>query len=314
MSFSKFLVSGGLLLALVGCGGGGGGSDDDVTAISGNAVKGPVRDAQVILLYLDDDGEEIELLAANAPVKTNADGSFVFNISVDDVPDGSGLAILRTIGGQTGPDNGRAPMLESVITDLGDVVNRGLKLVSHMSTASSVAARLVKLKIVETGSVPDVATTNELLRRVEQQLDVDLDEDPGSPTSSTAALNEEVDNLFALKATSANVNAASEYIAFLAANLASQTGELDEFMQDPANPAVDVLVDFGRVGKGALAALYPAGKSQNKILGSLGIADVIGPSLVSAIATSNTEVIVTFSEELQTGPYGVEHPGNYARI
>jgi hypothetical protein len=312
---SRFLILVFMIFAIAACGGSGSGSgSDDVTAISGNAVKGPVRDAQVILLYFDDKGEEIELSAVNAPVKTNADGSFVFNVSADDVPDGPVLAILRTIGGQTGPDNGNAPMLESVITDLSGVVSRGSKLVSHMSTASSVAARLVKLKIVETGSVPDTATTNELLKRVEQQLDVDLDEDPGSATSSTAALNEEVDRLFALKATSANVDAASEYIDFLAANLASQSGELDEFMQDPANPGVDVAVSFGRIGNGALADLYSAGELQNRLLEALNIADLIGPSIVSAIATSNTEVIVTFTEELQGGQYGVEYVGNYVMV
>jgi hypothetical protein len=309
---SRFLLLVFMIFAIAACGGGGGGGD--VTAISGNAVKGPVRDAQIILLYFDDKGEEIELPAVNAPVKTNADGSFVFNISANDVPGGPVLAILRTIGGQTGPDNGNAPMLESVITDLSGVVSQGSKLVSHMSTASSVAARLVKLKIVETGSVPDTATTNELLKRVEQQLDVDLDEDPSAATSSIAALNELVDSLFALKVTSANINAASEYIDFLAANLASKSGELDQLMKDPANPGVDVAVNFGRIGNGALADLYPAGELQNRILAALNIADLIGPSIVSAIATSNTEVIITFTEELQGGEYGVEYTGNYVMV
>jgi hypothetical protein len=313
-------------LIMSACGGGGGGGDSDrrtnggvayssnslEVAISGNAVKGPINNAEVILIYFDELGQEVNVPAANAPVRTYSDGSYVFILTKADIPANAGPGIFRTIGGTAGPDNGPAPMLESVVPDLA-VVSSTTGVVNHLSAASSVAAELVKMAAQQTGLGPDVAMVRSLIGRVESELEVKLGDDPNTEGSSTASLNQAFDDLLDLQISSSNNPAANEFVTFLAANLASASKRLDANMQNPANPSEDIPASLNSMVDGYLAELFPVGPeelTQRVIIRVVSEeVDTTGPSIVSAIATSNTRILISFSEPLHVN--GVKDPDNY---
>jgi len=247
------------LLTVVSCGGGGGGGGDSSGAINtllgGNAVKGPVNNAEVKLFYFDEQGQEVELEADNAPVMTDENGGFMFDAPFNELPADVGPGILRTIGGTTDPDNGVAPTLEAVIPDLGVYRNKSALATRHLSTASSVAAGLLKLEAATLAARPGIALTNALVDRVEIQLGVDLDDDPALMTSSTAAVNRSVDALLSLQVSAENNAAINEYVEYLVANLASTSGTLDGEMRD-ATTGVDMQAAFESP---TLAVLFPGG-------------------------------------------------------
>jgi len=310
-----------LILGLVGCGansGSDGVASDETLAenlatIAGNATKGPISGAEIVLIYFDEFGEEASIAAANPPVLTNPDGSYEFLLPLDDIPENIGSAIVRTVGGTMGPNNSPAPILESVVPDLSAAFSEEAQLGSHLSAASSVAAGLLKLDAQQSGARPSVAIARALIERVESQLQVNLDDDPNDEDSSTASLNTTFDELLALDTAPKNIAAVNEYIRFLGANLASASGRLDDSMQDPANPGIDTEATLARIGDGRLSELFPDGPGQ--LLQSVqtrpvsNSVDTIGPSIVSAIAISNTEVLVTFDEPIQIA--GALNTDNY---
>ena len=255
------------LLTVVSCGGDGGGGNGSSAAINnllgGNAIKGPIYNAEVMLVYFDEFGQEVEIEATNAPVMTDVNGGFMFDTPFNKLPADVGPGILRTIGGTTDPGNGVAPTLEAVIPDLGTYRNKSTLASKHLSTASSVAAGLLKLEMANLGARPSVAVTNALIDRVEISLGVDLDDDPALMTSSTAAVNRSVDALLSLQASSANNAAINEHVDYLVENLASTSGKLDGNMRDPANPGVDIPA---ALGTGTLAALFPDGPAALRLL------------------------------------------------
>jgi hypothetical protein len=301
-------------IMLTACGGGGGGdivtsqgssivTSLGVSTISGNAVKGPIDGAEVILVYFSASGQEIELPATNAPVTTNPNGSYKFLLNQTFVPDNVGPAMLRTIGGTTGTDFGPAPMLESVIPDLAAAIASSSIIDNHLSAASSVAARLFKMAAQTTGANPGVDSARSLMALVESKLDLELKDDPNKEGSSTASLNNAFDELLGLGASSANNTAVNELVLFLAANLSSTSGQLDNSMQDPNNPSLDIPAALSYLGNGHLANLFPSGPEQLlqqvQLRTDSTIIDTIGPSIVSAISSSNTQVVITFSEPLR---------------
>jgi hypothetical protein len=300
-----------LTIILTACGGGGSGSSEvSITdnsyvknTISGNAVKGPINGAEVILVYFSASGQEIELPATNAPVQTNPDGSFEFSFSEEYVPDNVGPAVLRTIGGTTGTDYGPAPMLESVIPDLAVALASNAIIDNHLSAASSVAAKLLKMAAQQSQANPGAETARSVMALVEANFDLELKDDPNEEESSTASLNYAFDELLGLESSSANNVAVNELVLFLAANLASSSGQLDDNMQDPNNSNLDIPASLISLGEDNLANMFPSGPDQIlqrvQLRSERGIIDTVGPSIVNGIASSNTQVLVTFSEPLK---------------
>jgi hypothetical protein len=314
-----------LIFGLAGCGAGNGSngfasdetlaedSAENLATIAGNAIKGPINGAEIVLIYFDEFGEEASIAAANPPVLTNPDGSYEFLLPLDDIPENIGSAIVRTVGGTMGPNNSPAPMLESVVPDLSAALAEDAQLGSHLSAASSVAAGLLKLDAQQTATKPSASTARALIERVESQLGVSLDEDPNDAGTSIASLNTTFDELLELDTAPENIEAVNDYIGFLSANLASVSGRLDGSMQDPSNPGIDMSASLASIGDGRLSSLFPEGPVQ--VLQAVQSrtatkdGDVTGPSIVSAIAISNTEVIVTFSEPLKVD--GIANLDNY---
>jgi hypothetical protein len=383
--------------------------DEPVTATDigfvGNAVKSAVNNAEVVLVYFDEDGREVEIRASNAPVKTGVNGRFIFQAPLYDLPPNLGPGILRTEGGTTGADRGLAPRLETVIPDISAISNSS-NILSHLTAASSVAAQLLSTEARTTGASPTVEMAKEILDRVETQLLVDLSQDPTLVTTAVAQFNAAIDALLSLRESSINNSSVNELVSYLAANLSSSSLQLDDLMQNPTNPGFDVEASLRVFGSGALSALFPAGPEQllymriesdrariandgfevatlavsiRDLLGATiptssaeaveftiiegqgsltaakltadndqvtvgltsiaagvvlveasytmpsglhltqlvdievldEVVDSIGPTIISALATDNTEVIVTFSEALMGGVTGAENPHFY---
>lgn len=273
-SFSRLLLTA-VIVTLTACGGGGGsgGGDGSNTVTDsapvagtdigfvGNAVKSAVNNAEVVLVYFDEDGREVEIRASNAPVKTGVNGRFIFQAPLYELPPNLGPGILRIEGGTTGADRGLAPRLETVIPDISAISNSS-NILSHMTAASSVAAALLSTEARIAGARPTVEVAEEIMDRVETQLLVDLSQDPTLPTTAVAQFNADIDALLSLNESSINNSSVNELVSYLAANLSSSSLQLDDTMQNPTNPGFDVAASLRVFGSGALSSLFPAGPEQ----------------------------------------------------
>ena len=249
-------------LSLTGCdGNGSSGGYVASSAVSGSAMKGPVQGAEVRLFYFDAAGNEVEIVARNAPVATNKDGTYEFRLEPSQLADITSPLIVRTVAGTMGDPPAPAPTLEAVIADPTLLTYAGYSTSCHLSTASSVAADLLRKQAQETGQPPTPEDAYFYIATVEDELRVDITQDPTDRTQGVAMLNQCVDQNMDLVNAPDNNPAVNEYIDYLVANLRSTSGVLDEKMDDPQNPGTDIPADFGPFGDGRLAELVPGGPS-----------------------------------------------------
>ncbi len=228
--------------------------------ISGSAIKGPISGAEMKLYFLDEDGTETEIVAENAPVLTSTTGGFDFQVDSRKLESIQTPMVLRSIGGTMG--GGPAPVLETLVTDPAQLAIAGQALTRHLSTASSVAARLFKTRAKASTSSLDKQNAEDCFAKVEEELDVDLDQDPADAAQAVAMLNLNVDENLDLFNFPQNNEAVEEYIEYLARNLNSSSGMLDDKMDDPENPGEDMEADFPWLGDGHLSRACPQGPSR----------------------------------------------------
>ena len=228
-------------------------------SIQGNAVKGPIEGAEIKLFYFSDNGTEAEIVAQNAPVLTSPSGGFEFKLNPDDLKNVQSPLLVRNTGGTMGGQP--APELETIISDPNPLKGAGQTITRHMSTASSVAAKMLRYRIQKDNLTPRPADAADCISKVEQALDVDLDQDPADAGQTVAMLNQNVDENLDLFTKPENNDIVTEYIDFLVCNLNSSSGMLDENMDNPDNPGEDVAAHFDGFGHGRLKKLFPDGPS-----------------------------------------------------
>jgi cytochrome c553 len=228
--------------------------------VSGSAVKGPIEGAEIRLFYFDSGGTETEIVAENAPVLTSSSGAFDLQVNYQHLEGIQSPLILKSSGGTMGGQP--APELETIISDASLLASPGQALTRHMSTASTVAARLLEYRAQAAGTSLQPSDAQDCIAKVEGALEVDLDQDPGDATQGVAMVNMNVDENLDLFNTPQNNHAVPEYIEYLARNLNSTSGMLDDKMENPDHPGEDIDADFNRFGDGDLARLFPQGPSR----------------------------------------------------
>jgi len=253
-----------LFLFLTACGGGGGDSapavvqpqPDPASWLQGSAVNSALVGAEIKLFRFDTDGTEVEIVAGSAPVLTDADGDYKFWITGGSIDASTGPLILRSVGGTM--NSAAAPKLEAVLADSSGLQADGATLTQHLSLGSSVAASLLRLQATQAAAAPSAADAAGIISLVEQQLAIGLDQDPSDPTQPLAIYAQSVDENLGLSQTPDNAPAVNEFIDYLALNLNSDSGQLDNTMQDPATGLM-VPASFNNIGSGLLASLVPQG-------------------------------------------------------
>ena len=230
------------------------------SVIHGNAIKGPIDGSEITLYSLDPNGVETEIVAQNAPVFTTPSGSFTFEVNPSDLSDTKGPLLLRSSGGIMG--GGQAPELEVIIPDPSGLQTAGQAISRHLSTASSVAAQMLRHRILNRTSTVETQDAENCIEAVEAALEVDLDEDPSDETQSVAMVNIDVDENLDLFNQSENNAAVDEYVQYLAYNLSSSSGRLDEMMEDPEHPGEDVEAHFDDIENEQLSRIFPKGPSE----------------------------------------------------
>jgi cytochrome c553 len=155
-----------------------------------------------------------------------------------------------------------APELETVVPDASLLANAGQALTRHLSTASTVAAKLLEYRALANDSFLQASDAQDCIAKVEEALEIDLDQDPGDATQGVAMVNMNVDENLDLFNTPQNNDAVPEYIEYLARNLSSTSGMLDDKMENPDNPGEDIDAEFDRFGDGHLARIFPQGPSR----------------------------------------------------
>ena len=217
------------------CGGGGSTSDATTTSetdieISGNAIKGPISDATIQMYYFAADGSKVDIVAINAPVKTQSSGAFNFKVRHSDVRNVKTPLIVQSIGGTMGDSLSVAPTLEAVLPD-PEVLEHNNRLKIHLSLATSVAAGLLKSQARDLASAPTTEDGDRINEWVERELGIGLNDDPASPQALVAAINESVDQNLDLYANPSNNPLVNDLIEYFIANLQSSSGKLDHSMK-----------------------------------------------------------------------------------
>ena len=272
------------LITIVGTGDNAGGPKS--STISGDAAKGPISGGTIQLFYFDSNGDEVEIIADNDPVTTDTAGAYSFEVDPINLEGITSPLIVRITGGTT--DGQSAPQLEAVIADPSTISTGGSSVTAHLSVASSVAAGLLK-KLAATGIAPTTADANTYIARVENELEVDLTEDPATAGTGVADMNELVDLNLDLPD---NNNAVDDLIDYFVANLSSTSGALDNNMDDPANPGTDIAAAFS----GDLATLLSGGPSDFRILTAT-LEDINGNAVADeTIDLSEAAGTVAFSD------------------
>ena len=264
------------------CGGGGGGDgvssgsdgtslpSSSASAITGSAVKGPVEGAEVHVFYFGEDGIPVEICpdgyaecATNPPdpwpVLTGPGGSFSFPVNGEDLMGITSPLIIRTAGGTM--YDGDAPTLAAVLADPQPLTFAQVAVSCSLSAASSVAAGLLGNLSEYMGAAPALDDAEKMITLVEEQLKVDLSENPAENGTQTGILNQCIDQNLDLLTTPGNNSAVNEFIDYLVANLNSSSGVLDETMDDPDYPGIDTGASFAPFG-GQLVSILgsdPAG-------------------------------------------------------
>jgi len=246
------------MFGLINCGGGGE-SSVSTSAIQGSAIKGPIDGAEVKIFFFGADGNEVELKPVNTPVYTGPDGEYHLQMYTSDMTAVFSPLIIRTIGGTMGGD--QAPSLEALIADPVPLTYESVTISCNLSTASSVAAGLLKKLAGSFGAAPTLRDAQEILSRVEEQLAVDLSKNPADKGEAVVMINDGVDQNLDLFNTPSNNSAVNEYIDYLIANLSSPSHALDNFMEDPCSPEINAQASFEPFGTGLLATIIPEGPS-----------------------------------------------------
>ncbi len=228
--------------------------------IAGSAIKGPIDNAEMKLYFFSDDGTETEIVAENAPVLTVSSGAYEFQVDPQDLENIQGPLVMKSVGGSMGGQP--APELKTIILDPGTLRVAGQVMTQHLSTASSVAAEMLEDRVSEANSPPQATEAQACITKVEEELEIDLEQDPTDVTQAVAMLNLNVDENLDLFNTPQNSPAVKEYIAYLARNLNSSTGKLDDKMEDPHHPGEDIKADFHEFGEGHLTRACPYGPSR----------------------------------------------------
>ncbi len=257
------------LLFLTACGGGGGDSapaavqpqPDPASWLQGYAVNSPISGAEIQLFRFDADGNEIEIVAGSAPVITNADGEYKFWITGGSIDADTGPLLIRSSGGSM--NSAAAPTLEAVVANSLPLQADGTTLTQHISVASSVAAQMLRLKTSGAGAAPSVSDASAAITLVEQELAVSLSQDPSDPTQPISVFAHSVDQNLALEMSPDNAPAVNDFIEYLALNMSSASGALDNTMLDLAT-GTSVASSFDGVGSGLLASLVTDGPASFK--------------------------------------------------
>jgi len=258
-----------LFLFLTACGGGGGDSapavvqpqPDPASWLQGSAVNSPIQHAEIQLFRFDADGNEVEIVAGSTPVLTDADGDYKFWITGGSIDADTGPLIIRSTGGTM--NSAAAPTLEAVVADSSSLRADGAILIQHLSVASSVAAELLRLQASAAGAAPSASDASAAVTLVEQELAVGLSQDPNDPTQPISVFAHSVDENLALEMSPDNAPAVNDYIQYLALNMSSASGALDNTMLDLAT-GTSVASSFNGVGTGLLASLVTDGPASFK--------------------------------------------------
>jgi cytochrome c553 len=228
--------------------------------ITGKAIKGPIDGAEMRLFYFNGDGTETEIIAENAPVLTASSGAFEYQVNPENLKNIQGPLVMRSTGGTM--DGQPAPELATIISDTGALRVAGQVVSRHLSTASSVAADMLENRVQAAHLPPQIADAEDCITKVEEALDIDLDQDPEDATQAVAMVNQNVDENLDLLNTPQNNAAVKEYIEYLARNLNSASGKWDDQMEDPQHPGEDRAADFHEFGGGHLDNACPQGPSR----------------------------------------------------
>jgi len=242
----------------------GGGADQDLFRAAGSAVKSEIDGATVRAFAFDDFGIVYELTASNAPVRTEADGSFSFDFVNEELDQALAPVLIQTVGGTMGDPAGAAPTLEAVVEDL-----RGLskgEVPVYLSTASSVHAGLVRRHAGILAERPSPEAVRGFRTQVESSLGVDLRQNPADRTTSVARVNEVVDANLDLESDPDNGTAVEDYIQYLVSNLSSASGTLDAQIANPLAVGEDTGASFATAGAGRLSGIFPNGTSDFRTL------------------------------------------------
>lgn len=211
-------------LMLIACGGGSSSSQnsnsaatDTSSVISGSAIKGPIDGAEIKLYYFGENGSQIEIIAENAPVLTTPSGGFEFKVDPGALEGIETPLLLRSAGGSMGGQP--APVLESIIPGTADLENTGQGISRYLSTASSVAAKMITRRAINTKTAPSAADVQACIAKIEEAFEIELGQDPGDDTQGVAMVNLNVDENLDLFNTPENNVAVEEYITYLAGKL-----------------------------------------------------------------------------------------------
>jgi hypothetical protein len=250
------------LATILATGGGGGGSSTSTlssatssSSIIGRAVKGPIAGATIEVFYFDEDGAEVEIASVAAPVLTDSTGSFNFPLDGKNLMGITSPLIVRASGGLM--NGAPAPTLEGILDDPQPLTFAQVAMICNLSVASSVAAGLLKNYAGSIGAAPTLNDAKGFMALVENQLRVNLSENPFEKRTRIGMFNECIDQNLNLAAAPGNNPAVGELIDYFIANLSSSSGLLDEFMDDPANPGTDIPARFPSSSK--LREVIPAG-------------------------------------------------------
>lgn len=256
-----------LAISLSACGGGGGGAAPTNTpvspppppsSISGVAKNSVIVGAEIKLFRFDAGGMELEIAASNAPVTTKARGEFYFAVPNGGIGADAGPLIIRSVGGVM--NSAAAPTLEALIADSSALQVDRNQTTQNLSPATSVAAALLRLQAASSAAAPTVGAANAVIAQVENALGFSLEQDPEDPTTALALFSRSIDNNLGLTESPDNNPAVEEFIEYMALNLSSESGVLDNTMLDPATGDT-VAAGFAGIGSGLLDAIVTAGPS-----------------------------------------------------
>jgi hypothetical protein len=187
------------------------------TVIRGMAVLTPIQNAEIKLFHYGDDGSEIEIAAANAPVVTSSSGAYEFKVNLEDVKNIDTPLFLKSMGGTMSGQP--APELEALIPDPDELVFADGEITLHLSAASSVAARMLGIEVSATGSAPAIIDAKVCIEKVEKALNVDLTRDPSDAIQAVAIENMNTCEDLNLISSPENISAVNDYIEYVAGQL-----------------------------------------------------------------------------------------------
>ncbi|MEM7082181.1 MAG: hypothetical protein AAF465_05565, partial [Pseudomonadota bacterium] len=285
---------------LYGCGGGGGGSSPEpIVAISppqpiqltviGSVATDTVSGADVRLFKFESDGTQTEIDTDLDTTASTTDDTGHYRLIIGE----------NALGAQTGPlvlaifDGtmlGRAaPSLEAIIADPAQFAGGNETITLNLTPASTVAAAMLRINSLESMLAPTAVDANVLLQKVEQELGISFDDDPGDSMSSIAMFNRDIVENLNLNAEDSPGNAndaVNELIDYFVQNLRSSSAKLDNLMRD-TDTGLSVEASFDQPNTRLLSARVPGGPSSFRFAHiSLDKAQIENDGLDTAFITS----------------------------